>query len=262
MSEPTIWEQPNTAFPERGGYARSDRADDYQPARATVRAGTFTGSAVEQAAAAMEHANKAHAKYLDSLAGERHRYSAGGYLEQAALFGSTDAAKAVDNAVTLVETRVAEAETAVKNIRKNLTKAGDAAQESRNTRYWDRTQAVLEAAGDKRFGRAQQLIKDPDLTPEQLGVLLEELPAYLETHGITTDWMDPLLHQVVPEYATAKQKLSVANQALIVTKRNARTLQQSFRDGHPVNAAAIARAHAYDPDNPQNITRKSAQYSR
>lgn len=259
-----IFDQPNTLFPNEPGYQRPDRADDYQPTKPFVAAVTATGTAAEQAHAAMEHAADAHAKYLAKLNEDRDRYSATGYAQQAALFGETSAAKAVDNAVAQVQARVDQAEVEVAKVRESLTRPGDAAQESRNSRYWNRTKAVLDTIekGGK-FNEAEALLKHA--SRDELSVLLEELPAYMRQHlgpmpksfqhatgmPADTDWADWIdtvyVTRAVPEYGRATQQLKKAKQALIITESNARRLRERFAKGAAAGARS-APVHNYDPD--------------
>jgi hypothetical protein len=72
-----------------------------------------------------------------------------------------------------------------------------------------------------------------EATPEQRGVLIEEPSAYIEARGHTTDWLDIVIGQAVPEFGAARTQLRKAQQALIVTRSNAESLRKTFKqEGH------------------------------
>jgi hypothetical protein len=91
---------------------------------------------------------------------------------------------------------------------------------------------------------AQKLIADADRT--ELGTLLQELPAYLQAHGVTTDWIDAAVSQAVPEYAQATRQAKAAKQALTIAEYNALSLRKSFAQGRSISV--ITDARKYDPD--------------
>lgn len=262
----TMSESPTqNVFPYRSDYARGDRHDDYQPHQPTVPAARgLTGTAVERAEGTFEHAIQAHTRYLDQLKQDRHRYSESGYAEQAAMFSETAAAKAVDAAVQTVQARADQAQAAVDKMRASFVKPGDAAQESRNLRYWNRTRAVLDTAktGGK-FTAAEALLNKADRA--ELSVLLEELPSYLQVHigpmddstkhrldlpkdADWADWIDAVyVPRAVPEYGQAKAKLAKANKAATITRHSADMIKKSITDGRAL-PRLFASAHNHDPD--------------
>jgi hypothetical protein len=103
---------------------------------------------------------------------------------------------------------------------------------------------VLDNAKEGAFGAAQKLIANADR--EQLGVLLQELPSYLQSRGHTSDWLDTAVGQVVPEYAQAAKKHQKAKQALTIAEHNALSLRRSFDEGRSISILTDARS--YDPD--------------
>lgn len=245
MGQRLLSSPPNTLFPDQPGYQRPDRADDCQPTTVTAPAINVKGTVVEQAHALMEHGKTARAKFLDDIKKDRHRYSDEGYREQVAGFIDSPAAKAVDTAVSKVRDLADKTGAQVEKIRKGLSPNGDTAAELRATRFWDRTKPLLDNAKEGAFGRAQKLIANADR--EQLGVLLQELPSYLEAHGQATEWIDTAVGQAVPEYAKAVRRHQKAKQALTIAERNAQSLHKSFSDeGHrPVLTQYNPK---YDPD--------------
>ncbi|MGY4646523.1 hypothetical protein [Mycobacterium sp. URHB0021] len=227
---------------ERGYRPPAPPEPPFQPPQVTVRAVKVDGSIVEQAHAAFSHAKDAFEKFLDGI--PREHYSPEGLTAQIAKFSDTEAAKAVDTALANVRARADQAAAQVDRIRAGLSPNGDVAAELRAGRYWDRTKAVLDSAKEGAFGKAQKLIADAD--GEQLGTLLQELPAYLAAHGHPSDWIDTAVGQVVPEYAQAAKRLKKAKQAAIIAEFNARSLRASFGKG--LATTVITDARGYDPD--------------
>ncbi len=253
-------------FPYRSDYARGDRHDDYQPYRPTAAGPTgLSGTAVEQAEDVFKYVALTHTRYLGQLEGDRHRYSETGFAEQAAAFGETAAAKAVDSAVERVQARADQAQAAVDRMRASFIKLGDAAQESRNLRYWNRTRALLDTADTgSKFTAAEELLGKADRA--ELSVLLEELPSYLQSHigpmgaetkhklGLSkdadwSDWIDiTYMPRVVPEYGKARDRLANATKALMATHHSAGAIKQAIAAGRRINERTLASAHKYDPD--------------
>lgn len=252
-------------FPHRPDYERPDRPDDYQPRKPMAAAPTgLSGTAVEQAQAVFEHTVATHNRYLDQLEQDRHRYSDTGYAEQAALFGETAAAKAIDTAVEGVQARVDHAQKGVDDMRAGFIKPGDAAAESRALRFWNRTRAVLDSADSAgKFSEAEALLSKANR--DELSVLLEELPSYLRLHlgpmddktkrrldlpksADWGDWIDTAyLPRAIPEYGKARARLAKANKALAVTQFSAESLRRSIAEGRPFGRP-ITSATNYDPD--------------
>jgi hypothetical protein len=233
----------NTLIPYRGGFVRADRADDYQPTQVTARAANVSGTAIEQAHATMAHAKAQFEKHLDGI--QRDRFSAEGLREQIANFADTDAARAVNTAVEQVQQRRDQAQTQADKVRRDLSPSGDTAAELRAARYWNRTKGVLDTLDSGQLlPTAQDLIAKADRT--ELGTLLQELPAYVQARGQTTEWLDPALAQVVPEFGRAREQLTKAEQALQITEHNANALRRGFTEGRP--PTVLVEPGGYDPD--------------
>jgi hypothetical protein len=232
-----------TAPDERRVYQPPVPAAEFEAPRVTANAVKVDGSVVEQAHATFTHAKTAFEKFLNNI--PREHYSADGLDAQIKKFGDTGAAKAVDEAVEQVRARADKAGAQVDKIRRDLSPNGDTAAELRATRYWNRTQAVLDTAKEGAFGAAQKLIAEADR--EQLGTLLQELPSYLQSHGHTSDWIDTAVGQVVPEYAQAARQRHKAQQALTITEYNAKSLRKLFAQGY-AGVSIITDARTHDPD--------------
>jgi hypothetical protein len=237
---------PNTTFPQRPGYQAPDPHPDdtYLPTGVTAKAQAAGDTVIERGLATIESAKAEYDKFLGSI--PREHYSATGLQDHIAKFSDTSAAKAVDAAVTQVQVRADTAAALVDKIRKDLSpRGGDTESEIRATRYWNRAKALLDSSKAGPVGAAQNLITSADRA--DLGVLLEELPAYLQARGTSTDWIDEALAQAVPEYSSARAQLTQAQQGLTVVRRNAESLRKSLSEpGH--RPFFVKYDRKFDPD--------------
>lgn len=227
-------------YPERDNYTAPPPADEYRidPQPVKVRAAKTEGTVVEQAHAAITHAYNEFGKHLKSVESNKHRYSTDGYREQIDAFNNTDAVKAIDDHVDRVRTRRDEAQKEADAAFRNLSTNGDAAAESRATRYWNRSQRLLDSTKGDKLGVARDLVAKA--SREELGTLLQELPAYLQSVGSPSSWIDSEVATVVPEYSAAKAKLSRAEQSLQLITADASRIKQGF----------VARRISVPPSDP------------
>src|SRR5262245_42540502 len=175
------------------------------------------GTTLEQSHASMLHAQSEFKKHVDATNELRSHFTDEGFAHQVAAFQTTEAAKAVDKAEQAVQARRDQAQAQMDKVYRDLSPNGDAAAESRATRYWNRTERLLDAVDSgQKFSTAQELIKQA--SREELGTLLQELPAYLKSCGSPTDWIDTVVGQAVPEYADAKNQLRKAEAAMQITR--------------------------------------------
>ena len=242
------WDLPNgigyAPEPEQRMYRPPLAPEPFVAPRVTASAVNVDGTALERADATFKHAKSAFDKFLNSIPLEH--YSTEGLRQQVKKFADTEAAKAVDTAEAAVQARADQAADTYAKIREDLSPNGDTAAELRATRYWERTRALLDSAKEGAFGKAQKLLAAADR--EQLGVLLQELPDYLEARGQTTSWIDNAVAQVVPEYATAAKRHQRAQQALLITKSNAKKLREAFAKGDMGTVIILTDSRGYDPE--------------
>ncbi|WP_078293123.1 hypothetical protein [Mycobacterium sp. D16R24] len=229
-------------YPSQPDYSPSQPPDSVrlEPGGVSAGATVVEGTAYEQAATAITHAHKELARHLEATEKEAHRYSSSGYSEQIALFANTDAVKAVDRAEQQVEARYEKARAEFDGYLSSLVTPGDAAAESRNTRFWHRSERLLDSStGHDKMLVARDLIKNS--TREQLGVLLEELPTYLKSTGLSADWIDDYTRQCVPEYAAIKKRLDTAESGKMLLQHSARYLRRCIADGRRGDAQVMDR---------------------
>jgi hypothetical protein len=233
---------------DQRGYRPPERPEPFVPPRvnATAANGLTEGTVVEKADAAFKHAADSWKKHIAETNKHQEHYTSEGYRAQIAKFADTDAAKAVDTAIDSLQARADKAASDLTKIMVDLSPDGDTAAELRATRYWDRIKPLLDNAKGGAVSRAQQLVSEA--SREQLGTLLQELPAYLEARNQPTSWIETTVGQVVPEYARAVKRNRSAQQALTTAKYTASSLRRTFSEGHAGNAIVLADFRGYDPD--------------
>lgn len=211
------------------GYFRGPVVDPDLDVRA--HALSVKGSPAEQADAAFAHANKEFRRFLDKIPAGT--FTPEGRQAHIAKFGHTGAVQGADAAVEAVRAEHAAAEVAVTKARASLVKPGDTATELRNTRYWNRVQPMLNA---ERSGTLAALVDKliNEATPEQLGVLSEELIPYLTARREPgTALVETALRRAAPEYGKAIARAEATQKALTVAEYNAKRLKQAIKDGRP-----------------------------
>lgn len=215
-----------------------------------------TGTVTERAHAAMVNARNSFQRHIENLNAQRHLFTNDGYKAEVAAFKNTYAAQTVLDSVNDLRTRRDKAQADVDKVRASLSSPGDAAQESRNDRYWNRTKPILDSLqGSQALAEAQKMLAKANR--EEMSVLLTEIPAYLRLRlgaldantklkndlPESADWGDLIdkiyLPVVVPEYGEAKQTLAKANAAVQLIESGARALQRGFDSGSVPSAQMI-----------------------
>jgi hypothetical protein len=230
----------NTSFPFRPGYSPPNFADQQpEPSRVQRAAGRFNGTPAAVAFAAVQHADQALGEHVSSI---DPRLPADLVTEQVAAFRDSPAYKAVAQTAQAVNDASDAADAKVAHVWASLSPDGDAAQESRNTRYWNGKAGVLDSITDpsKLMTAVGDLIKTASAT--ELGVLLDQVPDYAASRGMqSTDWLDPVVAAAVPEYGDAKADQQIANKARDITNANAQTFNKVMTNTttHPGGAQKV-----------------------
>ena len=243
-------DEPNTAFPWPPGYP-PQITGDRQPLPVTAPGMKYddTASAISGAEAAITHADNMFRRHLNSIDAEA--YSPDGLRQQILAFGDTAAAKAIDAAVAGAEQRATEAAAHVDQVRKDLSPVGDAAAELRAGRYWHRTERHLDGVEDRRVvGAARDLVARANAA--ELGTLLEELGGYLTTRGQSTEWINGIVAEKIPELHKAMETLKKAVQARTVIQYNASEVRSRIaetRSPSSYRPPILVGVMKYDPDS-------------
>lgn len=165
-------------------------------------------------------------------------------------FAKSPAAAQIDEALAIAERREAEAQQAVADIVAGLSPQGDTAQELRNSRAWERAARQLDAApGDHIAEVARKLVANS--TDDELGVLLAELPAYLDAKGAGSDWLEHVTAARVPELAAAQKAAQKAAQSRQIVAHDAALLRGRIANTTAPKAytpVAFIDTTKYDPD--------------
>jgi hypothetical protein len=240
---------------EQRVYTPPAEPEPFQPPQVTAAAApTVNGTPLEEAHNSLLHAKSEFEKHIAATLENAKHYTPEGLKHQLDAFQNTAAAKGVDAAEQQIAARRDQAQAEMDKVYRDLSPNGDAAAESRATRFWNRTERLLDSVeSGERFGVAQELVKSA--SREELGTLLQELPAYLKSCGVTTDWIDTVVGQAVPEYASAKAQLKKADAAVQIVRQNANSIRRAFADGR-ANGVVIAdpftadkyNRYRYDPD--------------
>lgn len=151
----------------------------------------------------------------------------------------------MDEYENLVNERVAQAEARAEQIRRGLSPEHDTAGELRAQRALDRAIRKWDSHdGPKLAASVREDLLNAD--PTELAVLAREAAPYLESRGVPSSFVEPVLGEKVPELAQAEAELKKAKQAQTVTRHNASTVRNAIREGRL--AAALADVSNYDPD--------------
>jgi len=129
-----------------------------------------------------------------------------------------------------------------------LSQDGDVAQELRNSRTWERERRKLDAAqaNPQAFAMARRAVEDADAAT--LSVLLQELPSYLESRGITSEWVNPVVTQKIPALDEAQRTVQRAQQAQQIVNYDVAALRNGFTTAsarnYPRCAASVGQRAA------------------
>ena len=244
--------------PEHRGYQPPPPVPEWRAPDVYAPALKTEGTVVQQAHKTILHARDEHRKHLAQTEEIRSHLSAEGYKARLAEFQNTPcclmsrcarrrtpAAKAVDRMFEAVTARRDEAVANVAQVKRSLSPAGDAATEMRATRLRDRVIRTLDTKDQAQlFDAANQLLAGA--SREELGVLLQELPSYLQSRGGTADWIDDAVGQLVPEFAAARAQAKLAEQAYQIARTNVDFARKSFGTDRP--ATIFVDPSKFDPD--------------
>lgn len=174
-------------------------------------------------------------RHLSNVAGIQHRFGDQRTLDaQVDVFKDTAAAQAITDAEESVNARVAELRSDVERENEALASNFTSPEEElRAQRHWDREKSRLDKA---RVGNLLHEIHSAlqNGSPEQRRVLAQELPAYVEARGLTTQVVDVALSTAAPELASARDRLAKAERAQQKVKHAADAVRQGIETRQPV----------------------------
>jgi hypothetical protein len=191
-------------------------------------------TAFQRSWAAAQHAADKLDSYVDSIEPAVHdrRYTPELVRDHIAEFAKSPAVQDMERRLAEVRTYAEAAEESVVRTRVSLERPGDTAEELRATRLWNRTQRTLDALPDGNVvSTVQKLIEDA--SPSDLSALLQEVPAYLESKGINTDFVDDAVAKASPKYAHARKMAAAGKQAVTIAEANAKRVRDRISTTYP-----------------------------
>jgi hypothetical protein len=165
-----------------------------------------------------------------------------------------DAARPALDAINQAEAQAADlasaADDAYKKTRAALSPPAASATDALNhSMWWQRTSRELDSVPTEKVAAAcQQLIADA--APDELGWLATELPSYLRSRGVPSDWLDAALHQVHPGLRQAAERRRLTRQAADIIASNARSARRAISRASQgsYRRPKLVPVDRYDPD--------------
>jgi hypothetical protein len=227
---------------EWGGGSRPEPIDNYQVPIETDATVLRGDTVPQQAFSLIDGANRALESHLDNVGRQAENLTDVGRGRAIESFVGSDAAKSVDHAEEMTNEWVNGLVARRDQIRASLTQRGDTAAELRNQRSWARHQRMLDNAADTGHIAAVAKSAIDRADREEIGLLAEELPSYLQSRGQPSDWINQALKQRVPELDTAERELAKALQIQKVLQYDVNTVKAGIRQGHAASALLDPRS--------------------
>jgi hypothetical protein len=166
-----------------------------------------------------------------------------------------DAARPALDAINQAEAAAADlagaADNAYKKTRAVLSpRAASATDALNHSMWWQRTSRELDSVPTEKVAAVcQHLIADA--APDELGWLATELPSYLRSRDVPSDWVDAALRQVHPGLRSAANRRRLTRQAADIIASNARSARKalgSAASGSYKRPRLVNPSPKYDPD--------------
>ncbi len=118
--------------------------------------------------------------------------------------------------------------------------------QSKASRDWQRHERAIANAKSPTSKLRELIATVPD---SELGVLLQEGPAYLDASGQPSAWVDQAVEQRSSDLAAARQRLEKANRLVEVAQVDTALLRKGFQtDSPPTRPLVDATKLGFDPD--------------
>ncbi len=197
---------------------------------------------VSQAFSAAQKIREVHREYLEAV-DRNNDLTDDARARAVAAFRNTETAKFLDTIEEAVDTRLTVAQAKYAAQLASLSKDGDAAQESRNLRIRDRVLDTLKSS-DSPVIAAKTMTEKASL--EELSVILQEVPSFLENRDLPTDFIQAVVEQKLPEVAAAQREVNQARQAKIVVDYDISAIKEGIKTGFP--PTQLVDPSRFDPD--------------
>lgn len=196
---------------------------------------------VDRIQSTVEKAADQFEKYLGNIRPDD--YSETGLRDRIRKFNDAPVGKALASALEAATNHSNQARAQVDEVLHSLTQEGDAAQESRNNRAWERARRILDNTDNTNVGSAAAslILKARD---SELGVLVQELSAYFDSreHARVSSLPDlPTIEGETPD-EHAKRSAEAAQVGHIPSYAMAQ-FKRAVKSRAPQYAQAVERAN-------------------
>jgi hypothetical protein len=198
-------------------------------------------SVVARAFRIAQNVRDQHEKFVESLKAEAGKYSPDGYRQALAEFDASD----LDTSEAEFAQRKAQEEQRLENILEGLAPDGDGASETRRSRYWDGERRRIEASKSPTNEMRKAIA---EANPEELAVLVKEIPRELELRGLPRNCLDSSIAAVRPELASAQANLQNLNQAAATLNQTFGSVRRGIAAGAPADPRVLVDPARFDPD--------------
>lgn len=185
----------------------------------------------------VEHAfrtqQEVHQAYSDWRAAHSKDISPDLLRDNAGAFSVSDAALALEPALDAVKADADAAQGRVDDLVKGQKVGSDVEARLAAQSFWHRKERVLDSVTDKTklVAAVQELIRSaPD---DQIPTLTEELPDYLASRGIPSDWLSTALASKVPGLDDAQSEATLKNRQHAVLAQNHAALSRAIANDNP-----------------------------
>ncbi|HTX93663.1 MAG TPA: hypothetical protein VME67_01755 [Mycobacterium sp.] len=179
----------------------------------------------------------------------------------AGAFQVSDAALALQPALDAVKADADDAQTKVDDLIKGQKVGNDVEARLAAQSFWHRKERVLDSVPDKAklVAAVQELIRStPD---DQIANLAEELPDYLASRGVPSDWLPNALASRVPGLDEAQAEATLKAKQHAVLAQNHAALTKAIANDNPppplynpysatITAEPYTNGEPYDPSGP------------
>jgi hypothetical protein len=182
-------------------------------------------------------------KYLEQIAHMKQDMTPEGYDKQRRAFGSSAAARRVDEAQQMAHNRTAQAADDLDNaVLSSVAQPGTPEAESRAIRTTNRAERVL-VSTDDAHGTVRRLIAEaPDAATR--GVLAQELPTLA---GVDPAFIKQVLIETDPVATARAEELRKCQAAQMIVDADAARVRNGIAEGH-TPLVSLTDPVKYDPD--------------
>jgi hypothetical protein len=181
-----------------------------------------------------------HEKFLDEMAASRADIGENAYRAALSALSAN-----LDEAETKFQARKAQAAAQVEEAINGLSPDGDAASETRRSRYWEGERRAIENAKSPVSEMQKALA---NASPEQFAVLVQELPRELESRGLPGNVLNGTIAAVRPELAAAQSEYDALTQCEAIVAQDLGAVRRGIASGRAADPRVLVDPARFDPD--------------